>query len=847
MPQQPTFGNTQAPTTGPSINPKVERDDPATGTYDFGPRVGKVSNLKIGNRPATRDEALRVLQQSTSLPSAIGGAQQQRTEDFSNFNRSLETDTYLRDTLRDLAPMAAFPLLSRAGFIKGALGGAAAGAVGGQAGELIDRATGSPAPEGGFVDWLSRRGEDAAFGGATELGGRALGGLTRLGGRVPKRLLGGALQDSPSLLRENIADTHSIHFTPSQVLDEYSATTGKPAGTIVRGEESRAFHNPYSRSIAQSGARVRNANSRATVAGLINDLGPDVPSNITGGRMADVIQRVGKPTWQRQVEKLKSIVNAKSLGTVIDTSPLREAAENDLQELDNKLIKLGQVDDEGRPIRPNTAKVKMLVEVSKFPDTMPFSTLASKRSDWMGVSPQVTELISGEAKGTAKHFTEIATELLNDAAKGDGAEDPFAIKTPPMSQASSKLHSDSFAEAIKSGGTKDAGTRAETIRKAKISSLVAEYANEVRNAAAGVDPSGQFIKDRTEQITRATAALKKVQKAKEALIAAGVTANDMKGSIPPQEQATLEKAQTMLKGVFTRDIPTTKRGFEQEWNRFRNFTRKGADVFESQVITDAVNKNPEEVLKLVKGDDITDALRVRRAIKGYGEMFGDTADRVKAEAAWKKFQIGYLRENVLGQLDGDMTRLQDYLDKMSPAVKKVIFDDPQSQQTLLRLTQVGKALKDADKNLGVLMGHQDPLADLNSQKGWIRSIRPYVVAKIAWNPTATRFFLRGLKGLAKNPPPGPMIQKLVDAKILGIPMGKGAQAFTRGTSGFALKAGGVMTNRRLGAAMADIIRAYDIANIHQEAKDNEKKADQFLQQANQPADGSASVPEPQPQ
>jgi hypothetical protein len=385
-----------------------------------------------------------------------------------------------------------------------------------------------------------------------------------------------------------------------------------------------------------------------------------------------------------------------------------------------------------------------------------------------------------------------------------------------------------------SGGTFNPGTgmRAEEIRKQNALKLIDEYFNEVRNAAAGVDPSGQFIKDPTERITRAQAALKKVLKAKQDMIQAGVTPQDFK-FIDPKVQERFDDVADMLEDVFKKDIPTTKRGFEQEWNRFRNFTRKGADVFDSQIIVDAMNKNPEEVLKLVKGDDITDALRIRRAIKGYSSMYGDPLDQAKGELAWRKFQVGYLRDNVLGQLDGNMGKLEDYLNQMSPAVKKVIFDDPISQQTLLRLSKIGRALKDADKNLGVLMGHQDPLADLGSQKGWIRSIRPYVVAKMAWSPTATRFFLRGLQGLADSPPTNSKVKDFVTQTVLG----KGSRA--------ALKAGGMLTNRRLGAAMADIIRAYDIANVYDEAKRNEQVADDFLKSVDKSY--STTVPATQPQ
>jgi hypothetical protein len=745
-------------------------DDPSTGTYDFGPRVGKVTGLKIGGRPATRAEALQVIQQQSGLPQEMGEAEGGRQAELEQLLSSREPDQQMRDTMRDLVPMALFPMLSRAGFVRGMAGGAAAGALGGQAGEMIDKSTGSPGPGGDFVDWLSRRGEDAAMGAGTEGLGRVAGAGLRGVGKAPKRLLGGAFQDSPPTLRENVAKTYGIHFTPSQAMDEFSAMTGEPKGSIMRGEESRAFHNPYSRSIAQSGARVRNMASRATVTGLVNDLGPQVPANITGQRVADIIQRVGKPTWQRQVEKLKSVVNARSHGVMVDTAPLREAAQHDLDEMGSKLVGLGQVDDEGNPLWPNTAKMKMLREVAAFPEQMSFANLSSKRTDWMNVSPQMTELISGEAKGTAKHFTQLSTEMLDEAAKG---------------------------KAMAVGGTKD---------------------------------EGKFIQQALDQL------------------APGKKMADLWG-LPPDIRSKVIELSNKFKaeaGAASKGVRTG--GFEKEWNTFRNFTRKGADVFESQVITDAVNKNPESVLRLIKGDDITDALRVRRAIKGYAEMFGEPADKLKAEAAWKKFQVGYLRENVLGPLDGDMTRLADTLDKMTPALKKTIFDDPQSQHTLLRLTQVGKALKDADKNLGVLMGHQDPLADIDKTKGWLRSIRPYIVAKVAWDPTATRFFLRGLAGLADSAPTDSKLKDFVTQTLLG----KGSKA--------ALKAGGFFNNRRLGAAMADILRAYDIANIYDEAKRREEMADEYLKsvgkgqgqsplmQLQQDQDGeSIGVPPPQPQ
>src|SRR4029077_2531227 len=119
-------------------------------------------------------------------------------------------------------------------------------------------------------------------------------------------------------------------------------------------------------------------------------------------------------------EHLKSVVNAKAHGTQVDVGSLRDEAERELQEMAHQQATLGVLDEEGNPILPRSAKVKMLREISNFPDTMPFATLAKKRSDWMVVSPQITELISDEAKGTAKHYTQLSTTLLDEAAKGGG-------------------------------------------------------------------------------------------------------------------------------------------------------------------------------------------------------------------------------------------------------------------------------------------------------------------------------------------------------------------------------------------------------------------------------------------
>src|SRR4029077_2393697 len=170
--QQQTSGEkpiyTSANTPSPTINPKVERDDPVSGTYDFGPRVGKVTNLKIGGKAATRDQALQYIQQYAK---GIGGTRDTLAEGEAadapagpQAGGGTEQDEMIRNFMKDLAPMTMFPYLSRMGFAKGALAAGGAGAAGGQIGEWMDTASGASKPPMSFTDWLGRRGEDAAWG-----------------------------------------------------------------------------------------------------------------------------------------------------------------------------------------------------------------------------------------------------------------------------------------------------------------------------------------------------------------------------------------------------------------------------------------------------------------------------------------------------------------------------------------------------------------------------------------------------------------------------------------------------------------------------------------------------------
>lgn len=703
------------------------------------------------------------------LLEGMAGKYEERNQAMAGFEKSLETDEMMRNVMKDIGPMAIFPALSRLGAFKGALGAAATGAVSGQIGESIDKATG-----GDVVDpessWLSRRAQDALWGAGTEFGGRLAGSALRGAAKPLRFALGGTLQDTPPLSRENISSKYGIHFSPSQVYAEQSDITGRPIGMIASGEESRATHNPYSKRIVVTGAKERAKKAFGVVSELVDQLGPNLPENVSGKQIAGAIEHVGKPAYDRQAEELRKVVTAKAFRTQVDVTTLKQEASEELDQIGKQLIERGQYDSMALPDGsvsitprfPASAKIKMLREVAGFPDFMPFNTLAAKRTEWMGVSPQMTELISGEAKGTAKHYTVLSTKLLDEAAKAPGRPVPDT-----------------------------------------------EFLHQAMREVAPNKGFGDLTKEERTNV--------------------------------------LQRAQQLK----SRSTSFGREPFVHDWNRFRNFTRKGADVFDSKIIVDAVNKNPEEVVHLLKGGNVTDALRVRRAIKSYAEHYGDTLEnRARAMRAWRKFQVSYLRDNVIGTIDGDMTRLAGALDNLDPGLKRVIFDDAPAKATLSRLSEIATAMRDADKNIGVLMGHQDPLSGLRvptsgqdleaNTKGMLRSIRPYMVAKIAWNPTATRFYLRGIKGLAENPPKDSNLQKWIDGHVLGEPI----RRTTAATARKALSIGGVMTNRRLGAAMADILRAYDIVNIYDEAKAEEERAKTYMKLGQQGKEGEPSTPVP---
>jgi hypothetical protein len=213
------------------------------------------------------------------------------------------------------------------------------------------------------------------------------------------------------------------------------------------------------------------------------------------------------------------------------------------------------------------------------------------------------------------------------------------------------------------------------------------------------------------------------------------------------------------------------------WNAFRNFTRRGAEVLESSNINSLVNGDPEKVALSVGANDVTKARQIKRAVLGYAQNYGPTNDAAAAQSAWDKFRGAYIRQNLL---TGDLGTLTDRIAKSDPVIK-VIFNDAKGQSTIANLKLIGDAMQ-----------KMDTVTERGVGTRWqvLKGIPAEMVVKLAYNPSATRFFVRGLNGL---------MQDSRYSAIRGV--GKASAAITP----------------YFGNAAADIMRALQMVNSVQEA------------------------------
>lgn len=309
-----------------SINPKVEKDDPKTGTYDFGPRVGKVSNLKINGRPATRDEALQLIRQHRSTSASVGerteemqaGSQELQETPEEKFSSTFGSGKDLGDIFSPAGAMTALTFMNPEAGIMRRMGTAFLGGAGGEALNQTQKrlrgASGAP----------------SSFSGAainTLWGGAKQAGLEGAAGLVASPFTRASIGPRRTGLRpmegvEAAGEKFGLALTP------YEKTQSPFWFGIQKGVEKNLFLH----SLAEQ-RQVALANDlKEAIDKEASKLGTGA-TNLSGKRIQQDIRLNSKPAFQAKVEQLSSRLNALFKGQRVNVEALKKEATDEIAEI----------------------------------------------------------------------------------------------------------------------------------------------------------------------------------------------------------------------------------------------------------------------------------------------------------------------------------------------------------------------------------------------------------------------------------------------------------------------------------------------------------------------------------
>jgi len=209
----------------------------------------------------------------------------------------------------------------------------------------------------------------------------------------------------------------------------------------------------------------------------------------------------------------------------------------------------------------------------------------------------------------------------------------------------------------------------------------------------------------------------------------------------------------------------------QAWRTARDFWIQGHNVFERSIVPSLLKKNPEEVVGAIKPGAVTDAKAMKRAILGYAPL-GTPQEREAAKRAWDDFGAAFIRRNLLREPEGvglgdmDIFGLKQRLGAYGEPTLKEVLSTPNGAAALERLKVIGEAFSRVRRDAPFVRTYQfvemaRALYQLGTAgvaigAGMTRGVEagigaavametlPYVVARIAYSPRATKYFLDGI-------------------------------------------------------------------------------------------------------
>jgi hypothetical protein len=182
-------------------------------------------------------------------------------------------------------------------------------------------------------------------------------------------------------------------------------------GQYVRREMEKL---PVSKEVADMMTAKRLGKITAKAGESVASNAPKIAEE-TGKDIQHSIIDINAPIYKDQVRTLSDDVSLIMGKQPVDISPLKLKVQ---QMLTDEVAPLAQVAPETGAM--SSGRKAIFEDILHAPEKVPFDVLRSWRTKLMGVGPQTTELLSGEAKGTAKLFIGMMTKALDDAANQQG-------------------------------------------------------------------------------------------------------------------------------------------------------------------------------------------------------------------------------------------------------------------------------------------------------------------------------------------------------------------------------------------------------------------------------------------
>ncbi len=145
--------------------------------------------------------------------------------------------------------------------------------------------------------------------------------------------------------------------------------------------------------------------------------------------------------------------------------------------------------------------------------------------------------------------------------------------------------------------------------------------------------------------------------------------------------------------------------FADTWKQARNFWGKGHDTFDSKLVTNILDKDPEGYVKMIHDGDVTDINQVKKALFGQVERNDQPQLRGQAQKAWDTFRRQFIQSRLLQDPEdiqaGKVIDLKGRMDKAGPDQLTAIFNtDAKGREVLGNLRTLAEAMSRQNKTAG---------------------------------------------------------------------------------------------------------------------------------------------------